>query len=103
MFDFIKKLFKNDQAAKMVQQGAVIVDVRTKGEFNSGHIEGSLNIPLDILSKQVTSLKQLKKPIVTVCLSGIRSGQAKSMLAAAGLEAYNGGAWTGLKRQLQLL
>lgn len=102
MFDFIKSLFRgNGEIAELVKAGAVVVDVRTKGEYQSGHIEDSKNIPLDSIKSQVTSLKQLNKPIVTVCRSGNRSGMAKSILAAAGVEAYNGGAWTNLKRQIQ--
>lgn len=102
MFDFIKSLFKsNVDPAKLVKEGAVIVDVRTKGEFQAGHIEGSRNIPLDNIKKEVKLLKQLNKPVVTVCRSGNRSRMAKSLLAEAGVEAYNGGAWTSLKRQIQ--
>ena len=102
MFDFIKSLFKGSgDLAKLVREGAVIVDVRTKGEYGAGHIEGSRNIPLDSIKNQVTSLKQLNKLIVTVCRSGNRSAMAKSILTAAGVEAYNGGAWTTLKRQIQ--
>ena len=102
MFDFIKKLFRGDgNIAKLIREGAVVVDVRTKGEYQAGHIEGSRNIPLDTIKNQVTSLKQLNKPIVTVCRSGSRSGMAKSILTAAGVEAFNGGAWTTLKRQIQ--
>jgi phage shock protein E len=102
MFDFIKSLFKgNGDVVKLVKEGAVIVDVRTKGECQAGHIEGSRNIPLDNIKKEAAVLKNLNKPVVTVCRSGNRSGMAKSILAAAGIEAYNGGAWTNLKRQIQ--
>ncbi len=102
MFDFIKSLLKGKGIiAKLVKEGAVIVDVRTKGEYQAGHIEGSRNIPLDIIKAEAGSLKKLNKPIITVCRSGNRSGIAKSILIAAGIEAYNGGAWTSLKRQIQ--
>jgi phage shock protein E len=102
MFNFIKRLFTgNGDVAKLVKEGAVVIDVRTKGEYQAGHIQGSRNIPLDNIKNQVLSLKQLNKPVVTVCRSGNRSGMAKSILTAAGVEAYNGGAWTNLKRQIQ--
>jgi phage shock protein E len=102
MFNFIKSLFKgNSDVAKLVKEGAVVVDVRTKGEYQAGHISGSKNIPLDNIKKEVAALKNLNKPVVTVCRSGNRSGMAKSILTAAGIEAYNGGAWTNLKRQIQ--
>jgi len=45
-------------------------------------------------------IKKLNKPIVTVCRSGNRSAIAKSIFLSAGIQAYNGGAWTALKRKL---
>ncbi|WP_018613964.1 rhodanese-like domain-containing protein [Segetibacter koreensis] len=101
MFTFLKNLFKpSADFAKLVKEGAVIVDVRTTGEFQAGHIEGSKNIPLDTVKNEVEKLKKLNKPFVTVCRSGNRSAMAKSILSSAGIVAYNGGAWTNLKRQL---
>jgi phage shock protein E len=102
MFGFIKGLFnKKNAAAELVYKGAIIVDVRTRSEFQAGHIKGSRNIPFDTINKELVSLKKLNKPLVTVCLSGMRSGKAKSILSSAGIEAYNGGAWTTLNRQLR--
>ncbi len=102
MIDFIRGLFKpKADFAKLVKEGAVIVDVRTKGEYHAGHIEGSKNLPLDSIKHEAAALKQLNKPVITVCRSGNRSGMAKSILATAGIEVYNGGTWTSLKRQIQ--
>ena len=102
MFDFIKRLFKpKADLRKLALDGAVIIDVRTKEEYNWGHIEGSKNVPLGNIKNEITTLRNLKKPVITICRSGNRSGMAKSILAAAGLDVYNGGAWTNLKRQLQ--
>jgi phage shock protein E len=102
MITFIKNLFKpKADFKKLVNEGAVIVDVRTKGEYQAGHIEGSKNIPLDGVKTQVQQLKKSGKPVITVCRSGNRSAIAKSILSSAGIEVYNGGAWTSLKRQLQ--
>jgi phage shock protein E len=102
MITFIKNLFKpKADFKKLVNEGAVIVDVRTKGEYQAGHIEGSKNIPLDGVKTQVQQLKKSGKPVITVCRSGNRSAMAKSILSSAGIEVYNGGAWTSLKRQLQ--
>jgi rhodanese-related sulfurtransferase len=102
MFDFIKNLFKaKADVIKLVKEGAIIIDVRTRGEYQAGHIEGSRNIPLDAITKEAVAIRNLNRPVVTVCRSGSRSSAAKLILAAAGIEAYNGGAWTNLKRQIQ--
>ncbi len=102
MLAFLKNLFKpSADILKLVNGGAIIIDVRTKSEFQAGHINGSQNIPLDTIKEEATTLKNLNKPIVTVCRSGNRSGMAKSILSAAGVEVYNGGAWTNLKGQIQ--
>jgi rhodanese-related sulfurtransferase len=101
MFTFFKNNFKpTADLAKLVKEGAVIIDVRTKDEFEGGHIEGSKNIPLDTVKKELEKIKKLNKPIVTVCRSGNRSAIAKSIFLSAGIQAYNGGAWTALKRKL---
>lgn len=99
MLDFLKSFLKpKADLSKQIQDGAIIVDVRTKNEFETGHIAGSRNIPLDKIKAEAATLKKEKKPIITVCRSGNRSGMAKTILAAAGVEVYNGGAWTNFKK-----
>ena len=82
MINAIKNLFgfgtKVDYA-DLVKQGAIILDVRSKGEYQSGHIKGSINIPLDTLNNNLNKLKK-DKPIITCCASGMRSASAKSIL-----------------------
>lgn len=74
---------------------ATIVDVRTEGEFASGNVEGSINIPLDQVPHRVEEFKSMSKPLVVCCLSGGRSGQAVQFLKAQGVdEIYNGGGWS---------
>src|SRR5579871_6308012 len=80
--------------------GAVIVDVRSPGEFSAGHIKGAINVPLHNLQKEIGSLKKLNKPIITCCLSGGRSGAARNILHQHGLEVYNGGSWFSLKNKI---
>lgn len=84
----------------LVDQGAIIIDVRTPAEFNSGHIQGSKNIPLDQVKGSLSKIKQFNKPVITVCRSGARSAVAESVLSGSGIEAYNGGAWTSLNSSL---
>lgn len=81
-------------------KGATILDVRTPGEFAGGHVKGSINIPLDNLQQQLKKLPK-DKPVIACCLSGGRSGSAVSILKAAGYEAYNGGGWSSLDRELK--
>jgi rhodanese-related sulfurtransferase len=83
------------------QHGAIILDVRTLSEFNSGHIEGAIHIPLDQLPKRIAELKQKNKPVITCCASGVRSGTAKGILTSAGIEAYNGGGWQTLQHKIK--
>ena len=82
----------------LLSQGATIIDVREPGEFNSGHIKGSTNIPLSKLSTLLSSLKN--KTVIACCASGARSAIAKRTLAAAGIKAYNGGSWRALNAEL---
>jgi phage shock protein E len=104
MINTIKKLLglgpKADYAA-LVKQGAVILDVRSKSEFASGHIKGSLNISVDSLGRNLAQLKDKHKPIITCCASGMRSASAKSILKANGYEqVFNGGSWISLKNKI---
>ena len=86
--------------AELVKNGAVILDVRTKGEYSGGHIRGSINIPLDTLSNNLNKLKK-DKPIITCCASGMRSASAKSILKSHGFkDVYNGGGWSSLNNKI---
>jgi len=87
--------------SELVKNGAVILDVRSTGEYADGHIKGSVNIPVDQLRNNFEKLKDKKKPIITCCASGMRSATAKSILLNAGYEeVYNGGGWYGLQGKL---
>jgi len=73
---------------------AVVIDVREPWEFNFGHAEGSINIPLSSIPHELDDLRRMGKTLILVCASGNRSGQAAAWLQAQGIrEAYNGGAW----------
>jgi rhodanese-related sulfurtransferase len=81
------------EAHRLVESGARLVDVRTPGEFAGGHLPGALNIPLSDLEARAGELKKDPKPVVLYCASGVRSGQAKRILASAGIaEVYDLGA-----------
>jgi rhodanese-related sulfurtransferase len=85
---------------ELVKKGAVIVDVRTPGEYAGGHIKGSINIPLQNLDKNLGKLNK-DKTIITCCASGMRSSSAKSLLKAKGYDVHNGGGWTSLQAKLR--
>lgn len=103
MIETVKKLFgmgpQTDYNA-LLKNGAIILDVRTKGEYLSGHIKGSLNIPLQTLEANIGKLKK-DKPVITCCASGMRSASAKGILQSKGFkEVYNGGGWASLQSKL---
>ncbi len=79
---------------KIIRSGeGTIIDVRTRGEFNGGHVAGSINIPLTELPDTIEELKSMKAPLILCCASGMRSGQAEQYLTRAGLECTNAGSW----------
>jgi len=86
---------------KLIRNGAVILDVRTKAEYQTGHVKGSINIPLDQLKNNINKLDK-SKPIITCCASGMRSGTAKGVLQNSGFtEVYNGGSWQNVNRYIK--
>ena len=93
---------KADYYDLVANKNAIVVDVRSKGEFNSGHIEGSINIPVEGMRQNIGKLEgKHETPIITCCASGMRSATAKGILKAKGFkEVYNGGAWMTLDSKL---
>lgn len=102
MLNFLKKIFgEGTDYTELVDNGAVIIDVRTKPEFSSGHIKGSKNIPLNSLQNNLNKLKDKEQPIITCCASGMRSASAKQILKSNGYQnVYNGGGWRSLQNKL---
>ena len=88
--------------AELVKQGAIILDVRSKSEYSTGHIRGSINIPVNKLSENLHKLKVKNKPVITCCASGMRSASAKGILTSNGFtNVYNGGSWHSLNNKLR--
>lgn len=99
--NLLKTLFgKGIDYKDLVSKGAVIIDVRSKEEFRSGHIKDSINIPLEQVKSYMPEFRKMKKPVITVCRSGARSGLACGLLKAGGIENYNGGAWDSLNKKI---
>ncbi len=84
-----------DKAREYLRQGALVVDVRNPGEFNSGHVSGAINIPLGELSAEAPkSLRDKNQVLLLHCLSGARSGMARHQLKNMGYaNVYNLGSY----------
>ncbi|MCB9598187.1 MAG: rhodanese-like domain-containing protein [Sandaracinaceae bacterium] len=72
----------------MVAEGATLLDVRTPGEFSSGHIEGAVNIPISELGQRMEEVPT-DHSVVVYCLSGGRSASAASMLRSHGYQVHD--------------
>jgi rhodanese-related sulfurtransferase len=103
MINTLKQLFgmgPKVDFSELMKQGAQIIDVRSPGEFQGGHIKGSVNIPLQSLQGSIGKIKK-DKPVITCCASGMRSASAKSILQSKGFQnVHNGGGWSSLKSKL---
>lgn len=102
---FFSSIFGNksnsEDLAQKVSQGAFLVDVRSAAEFASGHVKGSVNIPLDQISRHLAQFKG-KEQIVVFCRSGNRSAQAKMILNQNGFHNItNGGTWQNVAALVQ--
>lgn len=85
----------------LVNQGAIILDVRSRSEFARGHVQNSINIPVDQLDNNLAKLKDKDQCIICCCASGIRSGMARKILQSRGYKnVMNGGRWLSLQRQV---
>ena len=77
-----------------------IVDVRTSEEFSNSRVEGSVNIPLNLVPENIKTLKKMQ-PLVLCCAAGVRSGQAMEFLKFNGFnQVYNGGSWQDVENML---
>jgi rhodanese-related sulfurtransferase len=81
---------------ELKRQGALLVDVRSAGEFASVHAPGTINIPLTELSRRLAEIPK-SSPVVLCCASGTRSGMAKMLLIKHGYtQVHNIGSWSKL-------
>ena len=85
----VLKHWHMDKLDDLLQNDSVILlDTRTVGEFNRGHIPGFRNIPVDDLRNRIAELEP-GKPVYVICQSGLRSYIACRILAGFGFDAYN--------------
>ena len=92
MIDNISKGLKQwhlEDAPALPRDGSVtLLDTRTVGEFQRGHMEGFQNIPVDELRERISEIAP-GKPVYVICQSGLRSYIATRILEGYGFEAYN--------------
>lgn len=104
MINVLKQLFGFGPKVnfnELMKNGATIVDVRSRGEYSSGAIKGSLNIPLNELSNSLSKLKDKNAPVITCCASGMRSASVKGILRSNGFtNVHNGGGWSSLNTKI---
>ncbi|MEZ4297084.1 MAG: rhodanese-like domain-containing protein [Polyangiaceae bacterium] len=77
------------RARELVQNGATLVDVRSPGEFSSGHIDGAINVPVGDIERHLDRIPK-DKPVILYCASGMRSSAAAATLKGKGYtEVFN--------------
>ena len=90
-------MFSNKNTTENIQKylnnGAIILDVRTKLEWDEGHIPESKHIVLNSIPENIEQIKGFQKPIIAVCKSGGRSQSATDFLSQHGIDIINGGPW----------
>lgn len=85
--------------ALVQKQGAVLLDVRTPEEFAEGHVDGAINVPVQVLEAKLASLPAKKdQDVVVYCRSGVRSARASGILKTAGfMKVHDLGAMSNWK------
>jgi len=83
-------------AAAHLKKGALVIDVRTAGEFNAGHLPNAINLPLDEIEAALPRrVKDKNQVLLLHCQAGGRSSQARKKLMALGyVNAYNMGSYS---------
>ena len=79
----LSKEISVDEAYQLFQKDEFILDVRQPEEYESGHIPGSVLIPLDILESRLSEIPK-DNEVVVVCRSGNRSATGRDILLNAG-------------------
>ncbi len=84
----VKQFYLEDVPKLLGDESVILLDVRTAEEYNGGHIDGFINIPVDHLRERLGEL-DLGKPVYVMCQSGLRSYIAARILAGHGCDCYN--------------
>ena len=91
LFSFLFRKGDNSKLIEALKSGAMLVDVRSPGEYFSGSIPGAINVPMETVRQHTAKFKG-DKPVVVFCRSGLRSAAVKRILAQQGItEVVDGG------------
>ncbi|MDA8819724.1 rhodanese-like domain-containing protein [Schleiferiaceae bacterium] len=82
---------------ELLENGAIVVDVRTPGEFKRDHAKISINISEQKIPLETERLKKENKPIIICCRNGARSQYVQKYLEKAGIDCINAGSWKNIK------
>ena len=100
LFNLFKRKNMSAEIKEYLENGAVVLDVRTQPEWDEGHSEGAKHVVLNLIPLKLDEIKALNKPIIAVCKSGGRSGQAAQFLTNNGVDVINGGPWQNVDQYL---
>jgi rhodanese-related sulfurtransferase len=75
-----------NDAVRLINKGAIVIDVREPTKFEAGHIVNARNIELERIQQDEAAVKQKNKVLLTVCDNGASSGKAATLLRKAGHE-----------------
>jgi phage shock protein E len=98
---FLKEKKMSAEIKEYLEKEAVILDVRTLEEWDEGHTESAKHIVLTVIPLEIEQIKSWGKPVIAVCRSGARSGQAAQFLNQNGVDAINGGPWQNVDQHLK--
>lgn len=101
LFNIFSQKGANNSIKEYLENDAVILDVRTRMEWDEGHIDGAQHIVLNLVPVKIDEIKSWEKPIIAVCRSGGRSGQATQFLKQNGVDVINGGPWQNVAKYLE--
>ncbi|CAL2080612.1 rhodanese-like domain-containing protein [Tenacibaculum sp. 190524A02b] len=85
--------YQRDIIQSYLNNNAIVIDVRSQQEWDLAHIDSFKHIEFRNIKSKLNYLKELNKPIIAVCISGMRSGQVTDYLKREGLDIINGGSW----------
>ena len=93
LFNLFRRKNMGEEIKEYLEKGAVVLDVRTKQEWDEGHTIGAEHVVLTVIPLEIEKIKSWNKPVIAVCKSGGRSGQATQFLINNGVDVINGGPW----------